>query len=153
MNSNKIKIKRGDTVIVTIGKDAGKTGKVLQVFPREEKLVVDGVNVVTKSKKPRSAQEKGGFVKINQKIHVSNVILQCPGCKKGTRVGYKDEKGKKVRFCKKCDKVVENKYTKGPIKMDNPTVAIKQGKEKEPIKKEDIKKVEAKTAKKEKILV
>ena len=137
MTSNKLKVRKGDTVVVIHGKDSGRQGRILEAFPRENKVVVDGVAVVTKSKKPKNAQDKGGFVKLNQKIDASNVMIVCPGCKKGSRIGYRQEKNKKVRFCKKCDRIIETKHAKAPAKMENPTVAVKPGKAKEPIVKSE----------------
>jgi large subunit ribosomal protein L24 len=97
-----MKIKKGDTVLVISGKWRGKTGKVLRAFPREFKVLVEGVNIVKKHQKPKRAGEKGQIVEIPKPIPVSKVKLICPSCKKATRVGYKIEGDKKFRVCKKC---------------------------------------------------
>ena len=95
-------IKRDDKVIVLSGKDKGKQGKVLIADPKALKVVVEGVNVATKHKKPQKQGEEGGIIKIETPIYVSKVQLVCPKCGKGTRVGYKVADGKKTRVCKKC---------------------------------------------------
>lgn len=101
-----MKIKKGDTVLVISGKYRGKTGKVLKAFPKEGKVLVEGVNIVKKHVKPKRVGEKGQIVQIPKPIDVSNVKLICPSCKKATRVGYKifEKEGEKekVRVCKKC---------------------------------------------------
>ncbi len=99
-----MRIKKGDTVEVITGKDRGKRGTVTQVFPREERVVVDGVNIVTKHIKPR-AGKKGERVQFPGKIHVSNVMLVCPHTDKPTRIGYKvTDGGQKVRVSKRSGK-------------------------------------------------
>lgn len=98
-----MKIKKEDTVLVIAGKYRGKVGKVLKTYPKKEKILVEGVNMVKKHQKPRKAGEKGSIIQMPSPIHVSNVKLICQKCKKATRVGYKIEKGKKMRICKKCD--------------------------------------------------
>lgn len=95
-----MKIKKNDNVQILSGKDKGKTGKVLEAFPREEKVLVEGVNVFTKAVK-RTKTEKGGFKEVTRPIHVSNVALVDPKENKPTRVGYINKDGKKVRVAKK----------------------------------------------------
>jgi large subunit ribosomal protein L24 len=97
-----MKIKKGDTVLVICGKYRGKVGKVLKAFPKEKKILVEGVNIAKKHRKPRKAGEKGQIIEFSLPIDVSNVKLICPNCKKATRIGYKINKGNKERFCKKC---------------------------------------------------
>lgn len=99
-----MKIKKGDTVLVISGKYRGKTGKVLKAFPKEEKILVEGINIVKKHQKPKRSGEKGEIIQMPSPIHVSNVKLICKNCKKATRVGYKIEQGQKIRICKKCGK-------------------------------------------------
>jgi large subunit ribosomal protein L24 len=101
-----MKIKKGDLVLVISGKYRGKKGKVLRALPKENKVVVEGVNLVKKHLKPRSGREKGEIVTIFAPISVSNVKLLCPNCQKPTRIGFKFENGKKVRICKKCQSVI-----------------------------------------------
>ncbi|MCD6528364.1 50S ribosomal protein L24 [bacterium] len=102
-----MKIKRGDTVLIITGKYRGRKGKVLKALPREERVVVEGVNLRKKHVRARRAGEKGQIIEMPAPIHVSNVKLVCPKCGKAARVGYKvflDAKGQKskVRICKKC---------------------------------------------------
>lgn len=99
---NKIHVKTGDTVKVIIGRDRGSEGKVLQVAPKEKKIIVEGLNIVTKHVKPRKQGQAGGLVKAEAPLYASKVMLVCPKCKAATRVGNAVEKGKKVRVCKKC---------------------------------------------------
>ena len=95
-------VKKGDTVVVLSGKDKGKQGKVLGTVPREAKVVVEGVNMVTCHVKPRKQGETGGIVQREAALYASKVQVVCPKCKKGTRVAHKIENGKKIRVCKHC---------------------------------------------------
>lgn len=97
-----MKIKKGDTVLVICGKDRGRKGKVIKALPKKEKVIVEGINLVKKHQRPRRSGEKGEIVQKPAPIHVSNLKLICPKCKKPTRVGYKKMGEKKYRFCKKC---------------------------------------------------
>lgn len=103
-----MKIKKGDQVLVISGKWKGKVGKVLKAFPREKKILVEGVNLVKKHLRPKRSGEKGQIIEIPKPIWVSKVKLICPSCKKPTRVGYKilEEKKEKIRYCKKCSFVL-----------------------------------------------
>lgn len=105
-----MKIKKGDTVLIISGKYRGKTGKVLKAFPKEMKILVEGVNIVKKHQKPKKEGEKGQIIEIPKPIPVSKAKLICPSCKKATRVGFKifEEKGEKIkiRICKKCQKEI-----------------------------------------------
>ena len=102
-----MKVKKNDTVLVLTGKDAGKTAKVLVALPKDNKVVVDGINVQKKHKKARSAQEVSSIQNQSGAIDASNVMVVCPVCNKATRVGYKVEGDKKVRICKKCAAVLD----------------------------------------------
>jgi len=97
-----MRIKKGDTVLIISGKDKGKKAKVLVAFPRQNKITVEGVNIVKKHRRPRSEKEKGQVVEIPKPIDVSNVKLVCPKCSQAVRVGYKRVEKKKYRVCKKC---------------------------------------------------
>ena len=97
-----MKIKKGDFVLVISGKWKGKTGKVLRAFPKEQKVLVEGVNIVKKHLKAGSSREKGQIIEIEKPIHVSKVKLICPECKRATRVGYQKVGDGKMRVCKKC---------------------------------------------------
>ena len=98
---NKLRIKKGDTVYVNAGNDKGKTGKVLSVSPSENRAVVEGINMVSKHTKPNSKAPQGGIIKQEAPIHISNLNLIDPQSGKPTRVGYKMDGDKKIRFAKK----------------------------------------------------
>ncbi|MBO4595829.1 MAG: 50S ribosomal protein L24 [Bacteroidales bacterium] len=95
------RIKKGDTVYVNAGNDKGKTGKVLSVDPEKNRAIVEGVNMVSKHTKPNAKQPQGGIIKKEAPIHISNLNLIDPKSGKPTRVGFKVEGDKKVRFAKK----------------------------------------------------
>ena len=102
-----MKVKKNDTVLVVSGKDAGKTAKVLVALPKDNKVIVEGINIQKKHKKARSAQEVSEIVDRAGAIDASNVLVVCPACNKATRVAYKVEGDKKVRICKKCGAVLD----------------------------------------------
>ena len=97
----KIHIKKGDTVYVNAGNDKGKTGKVLEVIVDRDRAVVEGVNIVSKHTNPNSAHPQGGIIKQEASVHISNLNLIDPKSGKATRVGYRVQDGKKVRYAKK----------------------------------------------------
>ena len=97
-----MKLKKGDNVLVLAGNDKGKTGEVLEIIPKTEKVIVKGVNIRKKHTKPRKAGEEGGIIASEFPIHSSKVNVVCPKCQKATRVGYILENNQKVRVCKKC---------------------------------------------------
>ena len=104
---SKVHVKTGDTVIVISGKDKGKQGQVLAVSPKEGKVIVEKVNMVSKHVKPRKMGEQGGIVKAEGAMYASKVQLVCPSCDKATRIAHKiSEDGKKQRICKKCGKTL-----------------------------------------------
>lgn len=96
-----MRIKKGDNVIVTTGKDKGKQGKVSKAFPALDKVLIEGVNMRKKHLRARKAGQKGQMVDIAVPLHVSNVMLVDPKTKKPTRIGIRTEDGKKVRVAKK----------------------------------------------------
>ncbi len=102
-----LNIKKGDSVIVLTGKDSGKKGKVLSVNVAKETVIVEGVNVATKHKKPKNQKDIGGLVKMETPIHVSNVMVICPKCNKPTKTGSAVVDGVKVRVCKKCGATIK----------------------------------------------
>ena len=97
-----MKIRKGDTVKVLSGNDKGKTGEVLEVIPKTEKIIVKGVNVRKKHVKARKQGEDSGIISVECAIHSSKVNVVCPKCGKAVKVGYKMEKDEKVRVCRKC---------------------------------------------------
>lgn len=100
-------IKKGDSVVVISG--TSKTfepHKVLSAMPKSNKVIVEGVNMITRHTKPKKAGEPGGRIEKEAAIDASNVMLYCPNCKHGVRVGFKTEKGKKTRVCVKCNKAI-----------------------------------------------
>lgn len=101
-----MKIKKGDTVKLLAGKDSGKSGKVLGIDPKKERVLVEGVNMFKKHKRPRRQGEKGETITIARPMDASNVMLVCPRCSQPTRVGYKIEGAKKLRSCKKCKSTI-----------------------------------------------
>lgn len=102
----KLKIKSGDNVIVTAGDHKGTEGKVLRVDREKNKAIVEGVNMVKKHEKPSAANPQGGITEKEAPIHISNLSLVDPKSGEATRVGYKVEDGKKVRFAKKSKQVL-----------------------------------------------
>ena len=103
----KFNIKKGDTVFVNAGNDKGKTGKVLEVIREKDRVVVEGINMVSKHTKPNAKTPQGGIIKQEAGIHISNVNLIDPASNKPTRVGYKMVDGKKVRYAKKSGEEVK----------------------------------------------
>jgi len=101
---NKLHVRTNDTVVVLSGKDKGKQGKVLATSPKEQKVIVEGLNMVTKHVKPRRQGETGGIVKAEGAMYASKVQVVCPACGKPTRIAHKVEGDKKMRACKKCGK-------------------------------------------------
>lgn len=97
-----MRIKKGDKVQVLSGNDKGKTGEVLEVMPKEDKIVVKEVNIRKKHIKPRKQGEEGGIISVECAIPVSKVNVVCPKCGKVTKIGYSVEKEEKIRVCKKC---------------------------------------------------
>jgi large subunit ribosomal protein L24 len=102
-------IRRNDNVVVTTGKDRGKRGRVLKVLREKNRLVIEGVNFINRHTKPNPQKNvKGGVVKREAPLHASNVQLICPECGAQTRIGHKLlGDGRKVRFCRKCQGVVD----------------------------------------------
>ena len=141
-----LSVRKGDTVLVISGKDNGKMGKVTAVSPKSNRVVVEGVNFVSKHKKARNTQEKSQIVKAEAPIDASNVMVVCTHCNKATRVAHKEVDGKNARVCKKCGAGLDAKFVKS--KKDKKAVAkAKEEKveDKKPAKKEVAKKTTTKT--------
>jgi large subunit ribosomal protein L24 len=108
MTQPKLKIKKGDRVVVLAGRDKGKRGEVLQVVPSENRALVQGVNVVRRHQK-QSAQQEGGIVSKEAPIHLSNIAIEDPSDGTPTRVGYKFmDDGRKVRFAKRSGEAIDD---------------------------------------------
>lgn len=97
-------IKKGDNVIIKTGKDLGKKGKVLRALPAVEKIVVEGVNIRKKRQRPRKSNQKGQVIEMPFPIAVSNAMIFCSSCAKGSRIKQQEIKGKKTRVCVRCAK-------------------------------------------------
>lgn len=112
----KMNIKKGDTVLITTGKDKGKQGLVSRAMPQINKVVVEGLNMVKKHVKPQGQTRQGGVIDKAMPIHVSNTMLICSECGKPTRVGHErrviNDKDRAVRVCKQCGKVIEERSRK-----------------------------------------
>ena len=102
-------IRKNDTVIVTTGKDRGKRGRVLKVLPEKNRLVIEGVNFISRHTRPNPSKNiKGGIMKREAPLHASNVQIICPECSARTRIGRRTlGDGRKVRICRKCEGVVD----------------------------------------------
>ncbi|MDQ3244815.1 MAG: 50S ribosomal protein L24 [bacterium] len=96
-----MRLKKGDNVIIITGKDKGKSGTILRVLATENKVIVEGLNMMKKHQKPRKSGEKGSTINMSMPINASNVMVKDPKNSKATRVGYKMIGGKKVRIAKK----------------------------------------------------
>lgn len=103
-----MKIKSGDKVKVIAGKDKGKEGIILTAFPKKDRVIVEGINIIKKHQKPNTANPQGGILEVEAPIHVSNVMLIDASTGEGTRVGFKIEDGKKTRISKKTGEVLDN---------------------------------------------
>jgi large subunit ribosomal protein L24 len=100
------KIKKGDRVVVIAGKDKGKTGEVTKAMPTDQKVIVAGVNIITRHRKPSQANPQGGLERSEAPIHVSNVAIEDPKTGKATRVRFEDRDGKKVRVAVKSGELI-----------------------------------------------
>ena len=106
--ANKVHVKKEDTVLVLTGKDKGKKGKVLSVNPSTYQVIVEGVNMSTKHKKPRGRYQQGGIIHQESPVNSSNVMLVCDKCGKPTKVAKKVlDNGQKVRSYKHCDEIID----------------------------------------------
>jgi large subunit ribosomal protein L24 len=111
----KMNIKKGDTVLIITGKDRGKQGTVSRAMPQDNKVIIEGLNIVKKHVRPQGQTRQGGVIDKAMPIHVSNTMLVCTECGEPTRVGHErrpvgvDQKLRPVRVCKKCHKVIEDR--------------------------------------------
>ena len=105
MTEVKYKLKKGDQVKLIAGKDKGKTGTILKVDRENGRVMVEGLNIVKKTIKPKGQGEKGNIVEVEAAIHISNVMIICPKCGP-SKIGIRKDGDNKVRFCKKCEGVL-----------------------------------------------
>lgn len=101
-----MKLKKGDEVIITSGKDRGKRGKIEKIIPAEGKVLLPGLNVYKKHVKKKDEAHPGGIIEFSRPLPVANVALVCPKCSKPTRVGFKIEGDEKLRICKRCNSIL-----------------------------------------------
>lgn len=104
-----MKIKKNDIVTVISGNDKGKSGKVLKVFPKQQKLIVEKVNFIKKHTRPTKKIQQGGIIEKEAPIHISNVMLICNKCGKKTKVKIERHSGKSIRICKNCKEMIDVK--------------------------------------------
>ncbi len=103
-----MKIRKGDLVLVITGKDKGKKGKVRRAFPKDHKIIVEGINMIKRHSRARGGARQAGIIELEAPIDVSNVMLLCNKCNKPTRVGFRFlADGKKVRICRVCHEVID----------------------------------------------
>jgi len=101
------RVKKGDTVEVIAGKDKGKRGKVIRVYPSGNRVLVQGVNIVKRHMRQRRQDVPGGIIEMETPLHISNVMPVCNRCGRGVRVGFKIlEDGSKIRICRKCGETI-----------------------------------------------
>ena len=103
-----MKIRKNDTVIIIAGKDKGKSGKVRRAFPKENRVVVEGLNMIKRHSRARRATRQAGIIELESPVRLSNVMLLCDKCGKPTRIGFRFlADGKKARICKACQEVID----------------------------------------------
>jgi len=108
MAANKYHVKKDDTVMVIAGKEKGKSGKVMRIIADSDRVVVENLNMVKRHTRPSQANQDGGIVEKEAPLAISNVMLVCASCNKPTRTGVRVlDDGAKVRFCKKCNEIVD----------------------------------------------
>jgi large subunit ribosomal protein L24 len=106
--SSKVHVKKEDNVIVLSGKDKGKQGKIITTIPKQGKVIVEGVNIITKHVKPRNQYQQGGLIKQEASIEASKVMLVCSKCNSPSRIKRMNlEDGSKARVCKKCGEIID----------------------------------------------
>ena len=101
-----MRFKKGDEIIITSGKDKGKKGKIDKTYPKKDTVLLPGLNVFKRHMKKRDEQHPGGIIPFARPLSVANIALVCPKCGKPTRIGYKLEKNKKSRICRKCKSII-----------------------------------------------
>ncbi|NLX91412.1 MAG: 50S ribosomal protein L24 [Firmicutes bacterium] len=108
MSANKLHVRKGDRVLVLSGKDKGRKAKVITAYPRKNKVLVEGVNMVKKHARPTQKVPQGGIRETEAPIYACKVMVICPSCQKPTRLARRElSGGKKVRACKKCGEIID----------------------------------------------
>jgi len=103
-----MKIRKGDTVVLIAGKDRGKKGKVRRALPNEDRVIVEGLNMIKRHSRAHKAARQAGIIELEAPLHVSNIMLVCEKCGKPTRVSFRFlDDGKKVRICNSCREVID----------------------------------------------
>lgn len=102
-----MKLKKGDKVKIMVGKDRGREGKIEKVFPRDQTVLLPGLNVFKRHLKPKGEGRSGGIIDVSRPLTASKLALICPKCGLPTRIGYKLLNGKKVRICRKCEQEID----------------------------------------------
>lgn len=151
METNKkvsVNVRRGDTVVVITGQDKGKKGKVISVNQDDNTCIVEGVNMIVKHKKARSATQKSAREKRAGNIDISNVQIVCGKCSKATRVAAKIEGDKKSRVCKKCGETLDKKFVKAKAKSKEEETPKADATEKKALKRRETKATAESTVKK-----
>lgn len=100
--AKQLKIKKGDEVVMLSGKDRGRRGKILKVLVKSGRVVVEGLNLVKKHRRPKKQGEKGEVVLLPRAVDISNIALRCPHCDRPVKIGYRLSGDKKLRVCRKC---------------------------------------------------
>lgn len=104
----KFRVRKGDVVMITTGKDKGKTGKVLELDRSKQRVFVEKLNIIKRHMKPSQKHRQGGIIEMEGPIHLSNVMIVCPSCGKSSRAGIRRmEDGQKLRYCKKCGEIID----------------------------------------------
>ena len=103
--ATKLKLRKGDRIVVLSGKDVGKEGEITRVLPERQMVIVDGVNIAKRHQRPTKATSQGGIIDKDMALPISNVAIVCSGCGR-SRIGYRMDGNEKVRVCKKCGKEV-----------------------------------------------
>lgn len=117
----KLKIKKGDKVKIILGKDKGRIGLVKRVSGNENKVLVEGINLVKKHVKPSGKDQPGGIIEIEKPLWMSKVMIVCPQCGQATRIGYQlDKGGRKYRICRKCKSLIDGAKTSKKVKKVSP---------------------------------
>ena len=102
-----MRVKKGDTIVVITGKDKGRKGKIRQVLPKDESVIIEGVNIIKRHMKPRGQARQAGIIESEAPVHISKVMIVCPKCNKPARLKANvSEDGKRMRVCSKCNEVI-----------------------------------------------